>query len=84
MSLKTILDKQTDFTGEFPAEYAGGGLWRFYEDGPGYDTFLSDFSGHSTQEYIHYWCGKADPLTNGEFCAFFVREGTNLNSRITN
>ena len=29
MSLKTIVNKQTDFTGEFPAEYATSGLWRF-------------------------------------------------------
>ena len=29
MALKTILNKQTDFTGEFPVEYAKYGLWRF-------------------------------------------------------
>ena len=28
MALKTILNKQTDFTGEFPEEWAKGGLWR--------------------------------------------------------
>ena len=27
MALKTILNKQTDFTGEFPEEWAKGGLW---------------------------------------------------------
>ena len=31
MALKTILNKQTDFTGEFPEEWAKGGLWRFNE-----------------------------------------------------
>lgn len=37
MSLKTILNKQTDFTGEFPAEYAASGLWRFNEAAPDED-----------------------------------------------
>ena len=30
MALKMILNKQTDFTGEFPAEYAASGLWIKY------------------------------------------------------
>ena len=34
MALKTILNKQTDFTGEFPEEWAKGGLWRFNESDP--------------------------------------------------
>ena len=41
MSLKTILNKQTDFTGEFPAEYAKGGLWRFNEDAPTGEYYLA-------------------------------------------
>ena len=45
MSLKTILNKQTDFTGEFPAEYAASGLWRFNESNPDEDTSLLDESG---------------------------------------
>lgn len=45
MSLKTILNKQTDFTGEFPAEYAASGLWRFNESAPDEDTSLVDESG---------------------------------------
>ena len=44
MSLKTILNKQTDFTGEFPAEYAASGLWRFNEAAPDEDTSLVDLS----------------------------------------
>ena len=44
MSLKTILNKQTDFTGEFPAEYAASGLWRFNESAPDDNTALADSS----------------------------------------
>ena len=41
MALKMILNKQTDFTGEFPAEYAASGLWRFNESAPDEDTALA-------------------------------------------
>ena len=37
MALKTILNKQTDFTGEFPEEWAKSGLWRFNESDPDED-----------------------------------------------
>ena len=43
MSLKTILNKQTDFTGEFPVEYAASGLWRFNESAPDADDKLIVF-----------------------------------------
>ena len=45
MALKTILNKQTDFTGEFPEEWAKGGLWRFNESDPDEDDCLLDSSG---------------------------------------
>lgn len=38
MSLKTILNKETDFTGEFPVELAKDGLWRFNDAAPDADT----------------------------------------------
>ena len=47
MSLKTILNKETDFTGEFLAELAKDGLWRFNDDAPDADTCLADSSGHT-------------------------------------
>ena len=34
MALKTILNQQTDFTGEFPVEWAKDGLWRMNESAP--------------------------------------------------
>ena len=37
---KTILNKQTDFTGEFPEEWAKGGLWRFNESDQDEDDCL--------------------------------------------
>ena len=42
MSLKTILNKQTDFTGEFPTEYAVSGLWRFNDSAPDADMMTAD------------------------------------------
>ena len=45
MALKTILNREWDFTGEFPEEYARDGLWRFNEADPDEDTMLADSSG---------------------------------------
>ena len=44
MALKTILNQQTDFTGEFPAEWAKGGLWRMNESAPDENNNLLDSS----------------------------------------
>jgi len=40
-----ILNKQTDFTGEFPAEWAKSGLWRMNESAPDENNHLLDSSG---------------------------------------
>ena len=45
MALKTILNKQTDFTGEFPVEYAKSGLWRFNDLSVDENNCLLDSSG---------------------------------------
>ena len=55
MALKTILNKQTDFTGEFPEEWAKGGLWRFNESDPDEDDCLLDSSGMGRAAYINNW-----------------------------
>ena len=83
MSLKTILDKQTDFTGEFPAEYAGGGLWRFNEDAPDSDTFLADSSGNGRKAYINNWSGTTASLTNGIFGSYVRMNINNPSSEQT-
>jgi phage minor structural protein len=57
MALKTILNKQTDFTGEFPAEYAASGLWRMNEASPDEDDALMDESGSGRNMVIVNWSG---------------------------
>ncbi len=71
MALKTILNKQTDFTGEFPAEYAKGGLWRFNEAEPDADDCLADSSGTGRKAYINNWSGTTASLTAGVFGRYF-------------
>lgn len=63
MSLKTILNKQTDFTGEFPTEYAVSGLWRFNESAPDNDTALVDSSGCGRNFTIVNWSGTTANLS---------------------
>ena len=55
MALKTILNQQTDFTGEFPAEYAASGLWRFNESDPDEHDNLLDSSGCGRDFHIINW-----------------------------
>lgn len=83
MSLKTILNKQTDFTGEFPAEYAKGGLWRFNEDAPDSDTCLADSSGNGRKAYINKWSGTTASLTDGVFGSYFRMNINNPSSEQT-
>lgn len=64
MALKMILNKQTDFTGEFPAEYAASGLWRFNESAPDEDTALADSSGCGRNFTIVNWSGTTANLSN--------------------
>ncbi len=71
MALKTILNKQTDFTGEFPAEYAKGGLWRFNEAKPDADDCLADSVGTGRKAYINNWSGTTASLTAGVFGRYF-------------
>lgn len=83
MSLKTILNKQTDFTGEFPASLAGDGLWRFNEDAPDADTCLADSSGNERKAYINNWSGTTASLTDGIFGSYFRMNINNPSSEKT-
>jgi hypothetical protein len=67
MSLKTILNKQTDFTGEFPAEYAKGGLWRFNEDARLRFLPCRFLRATAGMAYNNNWSGTTASLTNGIF-----------------
>ncbi len=71
MSLKTILNKQTDFTGEFPVEFAKDGLWRFNEAAPDADTCFADSSGKNRRAYINNWSGTTASLVDGIFGTYF-------------
>ena len=83
MSLKTILNKQTDFTGEFPAEYAKGGLWRFNEDAPTGEYYLADSSGNGRDAYINKWTGTTASLIDGVFGSYFRMNINNPSSEQT-
>lgn len=63
MALKAILNKQTDFTGEFPAEYAASGLWRMNESAPDADDALEDASGNGRKMVIVNWSGTTANLS---------------------
>ena len=64
MSLKAILNKQTDFTGEFPVENAASGLWRFNEAQPDENEELLDSSGLGRNFAIINWNGTTANLSN--------------------
>lgn len=64
MALKAILNKQIDFTGEFPTENAKSGLWRFNEADPDANTELLDSSGNSRNFRIINWSGTTANLSN--------------------
>lgn len=63
MALKAILNQQTDFTGEFPAEYAASGLWRMNESEPDEDNALADSSGCGRKMVIVNWSGTTANLS---------------------
>jgi len=71
MALKTILNKQTDFTGEFSKENAKDGLLRFNENQPDEDTCLLDSSGKGRKAFINQWSGTTASLTGGIFGSYF-------------
>lgn len=71
MALKTILNKQTDFTGEFPEEWAKDGLWRFNESAPDEGDCLLDSSGMGRAAYINNWSGTSASLSANRLGNYF-------------
>ena len=63
MALKTILNKQTDFTGEFPVEYAKSGLNDVSVDENGY---LADSSGLDRKMELVNYLGTTASLQSGD------------------
>ena len=71
MGLQLILNKQTDFTGEFPTEYAKDGLWRFNEENPDGNDCLADSSGKDRKAYINKWSGTTASFTESVHGRYF-------------
>lgn len=66
MALKKILNTQPDFTGEFPAEYAKSGLWRFNESTVDDNDSVSDSSGCGRSLKFINWSGTTANLTGSQ------------------
>ncbi|NCD10854.1 MAG: hypothetical protein EOL98_15870, partial [Negativicutes bacterium] len=66
MALKTILNKQTDFTGEFPVEYAKSGLWRFNDVSVDENGYLADSSGLDRKIELVNYLGTTASLQSGQ------------------
>lgn len=66
MALKTILNKQTDFTGEFPVEYAKSGLWRFNDASVDEYGYLADSSGLDRKIELVNYQGTTASLLSGQ------------------
>ena len=65
MALKTIMNQQSDFTGEFPVQYAKSGLWRFNESDVDEDDCAEDSSGCNRKAYINKWSGTTASFYDG-------------------
>ena len=83
MALKNILNTQDAFTGEFPAAWAPGGLWRFNESEPDADDYLADSSGKDRKAYIHNWSGTTADMKTGNFGRYFQMNINNPSSEKT-
>ena len=83
MGLQAVLNTQTDFTGEFPVEYAKDGLWRFNENAPDADTMLSDSSGRDRKMFVSGWSGTSAGFRNGQKGRHFRMNITNPASEKT-
>lgn len=71
MALKTILNQQTDFTGEFPVEWAKDGLWRMNESAPDENNNLLDSSGAGRPAFINNWSGTTASMRSGQKGNYF-------------
>ena len=83
MGLQAVLKAQTDFTGEFPMEYAKDGLWRFNENAPDADTELIDSSGKGRKMFVSGWSGTSAGFRGGQKGRHFRMNITNPTSEKT-
>ena len=74
MALKTILNKQTDFTGEFEATSKTGGLWRMNESNSDIDAnncYISDSSSCGRSAEVVNWEGTTATMRSGHLGRYF-------------
>lgn len=64
MAIKTLLNKQSDFTGEFPLMDTMSGLWRM-NDMPDSAHFLLDSSGNGRNGEVVNWAGTTAAMCEG-------------------
>ncbi|MFR2737469.1 MAG: phage tail spike protein [[Clostridium] innocuum] len=83
MAVKSILTRQEDFTGEFPAEYAASGLWRFNEAAPDSNNRLVDSSGRGRDFTVINWSGTSASMRQGQKGRYFRLNITNPTSEKT-
>ena len=78
MAVKSILTKQEDFTGEFPASLSASGLWRFNEAAPDGNNRLADSSGRGRDFTVINWSGTSASMRQGQKGRYFRLNITNL------
>ena len=86
MAIKSVLKTQEDFTGEFPAEYAPSGLWRFNEEKPlesDGEYLLSDVSEKNRHAKIHNWTAPTAAMRIGALGRYFRQNTNNPSSEQT-
>lgn len=83
MAVKSILTKQEDFTGEFPADHAVSGLWRFNEAAPDSNNRLADSSGRGRDFTVINWSGTSASMRQGQKGRYFRLNITNPTSEKT-
>ena len=83
MAVRTILTAQEDFTGEFPADCAASGLWRFNEAEPDGNDRLADSSGNGRDFTVVNWSGTTASMRQGQKGRYFRMNITNPTSEKT-
>ena len=77
MAVKSILNTQTDFTGEFPITERTAAMWRFNESAPDSQTRLMDSSGKGRHFTVSGWSGTTASLPVSRHGRYFRLNITN-------
>ena len=71
MAIKSVLKKQTDFTGEFPLNEKTQGLWRFNENTAGEETKTADETSYKRDFFVSAWSGTSASFPTGRLGHYF-------------